>query len=139
MRWLSSDPALIALGVATVVEIAGDKIPVVDHALDVIGLALRPAAAWLATYSLLVHWPAPWGQLVALLPALMALGIQGAKAKVRLGSTALTLGTGNPVVSLVEDLLSLAMSAVALIVPWLALALLLVVLAVLARRRPRAA
>jgi hypothetical protein len=141
VRWLTTDPALIALGVATVVELAADKIPVVDHALDAIGLVLRPAAAWLATYALLVHWPAPWGQLVALLPALMALGIQGAKAKVRLGSTTLTLGTGNPVVSLVEDLASLAMAAIGLIVPWLVLAALLVLALVLALRRrgPRTA
>ena len=108
VRWLASDPALITLGAATVVELAADKIPVVDHALDAVGMVLRPAAAWLAAYSLLVHWPAPWGQMMALLPALMALGVQGAKAKIRLGSTALTLGTGNPVVSVVEDLVSLA-------------------------------
>src|SRR5712691_1094566 len=109
--WLSSDPALIALGVATVLELAGDKIPVVDHALDAIGLVLRPASAFLASYALLIHWPAPWGQAAALLLALMALAIQGAKAKLRLGSTALTLGAFNPLVSVVEDVVSLGMAA----------------------------
>jgi Domain of unknown function (DUF4126) len=138
VHWLASDPALIALAVATVVELAADKIPVVDHALDTVGMVLRPAAAWLAAYSLLVHWPAPWGQIAALLPALMALGVQGAKAKIRLGSTALTLGTGNPMVSVVEDLVSFALSAAALIAPWLALIGLLVLILVLARRRRRA-
>ena len=51
MEWLAHDFALVALGVATVVEIAADKIPVVDHVLDVLGLAVRPAAAWLASYA----------------------------------------------------------------------------------------
>jgi len=135
--WLASDMALIALGVATVLELAADKVPVLDHALDAIGLVLRPAAAWLATYALLVHWPTPWGQVVALVLALIALAIQGAKAKVRLGSTALTLGTANPLVSIVEDVLSLGMAAAALVVPLLALAAALL-LAVALARRPRA-
>jgi hypothetical protein len=133
--WLAGDPALIALGVATVLEIAGDKIPVLDHALDAGGLLVRPAAAWLATYALLVHWPTPWGQIVALLLALMTLAIQGAKAKVRLGSTALTLGAANPVVSTIEDVLSLGMAAAGLVVPLLALAALVVLVFALRRRQ----
>src|SRR4051794_40442153 len=40
--WVSGDTALITLAVATAIEIIGDKIPVVDHALDVIGTAVRP-------------------------------------------------------------------------------------------------
>jgi hypothetical protein len=135
--WLASDISLITLGVATVLEVAADKIPVLDHALDAIGLVLRPAAAWLATYALLVHWPSPWGQVIALVLALIALAIQGAKAKVRLGSTALTLGTANPLLSIVEDVLSLGMAAAALVVPLLAVAATLLLVFVL-RRRPRA-
>jgi len=136
VQWLTTDVALIALGVATVLEMAGDKIPVLDHALDAIGLVLRPAAAWLASYALLIHWPTPWGQIVAIMLALIALGIQGAKAKVRLGSSALTLGTANPVVSTVEDVLSLGMSAAALVVPLLALGAAILLAVVLGRRKP---
>src|SRR5215471_7021247 len=39
--WLGENPALVALGLATVLEMVGDKIPVVDHALDVAGTVIR--------------------------------------------------------------------------------------------------
>jgi hypothetical protein len=86
MEWLAHDCALVALGVATVVEIAADKIPVVAHVLDVLGLAVRPAAAWLASYAVFHDWPTPWGQGASLALAVLALGIQVAKAKLRIGA-----------------------------------------------------
>ena len=136
--WLAHDWPLMALAVATVLELAADKVPVLDHALDVIGLVVRPAAAWLAAYAVLIHWPAPWGQAVALLLALIALAFQGVKAKLRLGSTAVTLGTANPVVSVLEDIAALAMSLAAVLVPILGVVLLVLLALVLRRgRRPR--
>ena len=42
--FLSSNKALILFGVATVIELVGDKVPAVDHALDVIGTPLRRAS-----------------------------------------------------------------------------------------------
>src|SRR5262245_42052025 len=101
-EWLAGSIALIALSVATVLEIAGDKIPVVDHALDAIGTVIRPAAAWLGASALFHAWPSPWGQLLALIPAALALGVQAAKAKVRRGTTAAPKGHGNPVGSTAE-------------------------------------
>jgi hypothetical protein len=136
VRWLSGDFSLIALGVATVLELAADKIPIVDHVLDTVGLALRPAAAWLGAYALLYQWPAPWGQAVSLALALVALGIQGAKAKLRLGSTVATFGVGNPVLSALEDAMAFVVSLVALLVPLLAFAAIVLLGFALARRRP---
>jgi hypothetical protein len=133
--WLASDHALLALAVATAVELAADKIPVVDHALDAVGVVLRPAAAWLAGFALLQDWPSPWGPLAALALAGAALGVQAAKAKLRLGSTALTAGHGNPILSALEDLTALLLSAAALLVPLLAVALLAALLLALRRRR----
>src|SRR5512135_3574054 len=52
-QFLASNKALVLFGVATAIELVGDKIPVLDHALDVIGTPLRPAAgALLASYVL---------------------------------------------------------------------------------------
>src|SRR5437773_10668842 len=79
-RWLAGDAALIGLGTATVLEIAADKIPVVDHALDAVATIVRPAAAALAAYGLLVHWPAPVAALLALLLGGTALALHAAKA-----------------------------------------------------------
>ena len=133
-EWLASDVALVALGVATVLEIAGDKIPIVDHALDLVATVIRPLAAWFGAYAMLVAWPAPWGQIAAAVLAVGALGLHAFKAQLRLGSTALTAGTANPFVSIVEDLTSLALVAAAVLyVP--VLALLLVALAAWALRR----
>src|SRR5215468_4967764 len=51
--FLKSDKALIIFGVATTLEFLGDKIPAVDHALDLIGTPLRPAAGALLAASVL--------------------------------------------------------------------------------------
>lgn len=120
-EWLRSDLALIALGVATVVEIAGDKIPVVDHALDAIGTLLRPAAAAVASYALLETLPGPWDVLLALAFGGGALLVHAAKAKIRIGSTATTLGSANPVLSVFEDTLAVLFVAAAVLVPLAAL------------------
>jgi hypothetical protein len=137
--WLAGPHALIALGLAAVLEIAADKIPVVDHALDVLGTVVRPAAAWLGASALFHNWPTPWAPLFALLPATLALGVHAAKAKLRLGTTAVTLGHGNPVVSAVEDISALAVTLMALLAPALALIAVAVLAFLLLRRRPRAA
>jgi len=135
VAWLGSDHALWALGTATVIEIAGDKIPVVDHALDVIGTALRPIAAWLGAYAVLGAWPTPWAQIAALGLGTSALLVHGLKAKLRLGSTALTLGHANPLVSFAEDLLALVSLAIALLLPIAALVLIAVLVMLVLRRR----
>ena len=136
VRWLQDDLALIALGVATLAEIAGDKIPAVDHALDAVGLLVRPLAEIFGSYVVLQGWPQPWASLLALALGGLALGVQGAKAKARIGSSAVSLGLANPVLSLVEDLLALAGAALAVLVPVLALTLTaLAVWLVFGRRR----
>src|SRR5438067_8135405 len=101
--WIGSPPALIALAWATVLEIAADKVPVLDHALDVIATFLRPVAAAGAAWVTFSGVHPAIAAAAALILGSGALGIHVAKAKVRLGSSALTLGTVNPAISLVED------------------------------------
>jgi hypothetical protein len=125
-EWLADDRTLIALGVATLVEILADKIPIVDHGLDVVATVLRPAAAAVGTFALLTPLPEPWGKIAAILFAGGALAIHAAKAKTRVGSTALTFGLANPVLSFLEDGLSFAIAAAAILIPLLALFLVLV-------------
>jgi len=132
-EWLASDLALIALGVATVLEVAGDKIPVVDHALDAVGTVLRPAAAWLGAYAVLQSWPTPWAQIAAVVLGSTALGVHLLKAKLRLGSSAVTLGSANPVVSVIEDGIAFLTMVVAVLAP--VVAIVVPVLLVMAFRR----
>src|SRR2546428_9632548 len=58
-RFIASNQALILFGVATVVEILGDKIPAVDHTLDALSTVLRPAAGSLLVASVLWRVPDP--------------------------------------------------------------------------------
>ena len=139
VRWLASDPALIALGAATALELAADKIPIVDHVLDAIGIALRPAAAWLGAYAVLVQWPEPWGAIVALILGGGALVLHTLRAKLRLGSTVLTAGAANPLLSLGEDLLTVLLVGLALLAPLLVLLLVALWIAAIARWRHRRA
>ena len=45
--WLESTPALVIFGTAVVLELLADKIPWVDHALDVAAIVVKPTAATL--------------------------------------------------------------------------------------------
>ncbi len=143
LEWLAGDEVLIALGVAAALEVLADKVPIVDHLLDAAGVVVRPLAAGVAAYAVLDGWDAPWARLLALVLGAGALAVQGAKAKARLGSTALSLGHANPILSLGEDVLALGLVALAILVPLLALAGALGLAWLLARwlrrRRPRPA
>src|SRR4051812_11875961 len=78
-EWLASDKALWALGAATLFEIAGDKIPVVDHALDAVGTVLRPAAALVGGFAVLRGWGEPWAGLATLVFGVGAFAVNAAK------------------------------------------------------------
>src|SRR4051794_6466076 len=55
MEWLASDTALIVLLVAAILETIADKVPAIDHALDVVGSFTRPLAATLAAAAVFDH------------------------------------------------------------------------------------
>jgi uncharacterized protein DUF4126 len=137
-EWIASDAALLALGIATLLEIAADKIPVLDHALDAVATVLRPAAAWLGAFAVLGQWPSPWGQLAAFFLASFTLGFHALKSAVRVGSTATTLGHANPLLSGAEDVASflLCWAVIVPVVALLAIALGTWLLLSLRRRRP---
>jgi len=136
-EWLAGTPALLCFGVATVLEITADKVPVVDHALDVVGTVLRPLAAWFGAYAMLVDWPTPWGQIAAFLLAGGTLALHAIKAKLRLGSTAVTLGHANPMLSLAEDVTAFLLLAAAILAPLVGVAIIILMIWAFARRRRR--
>ena len=116
-EWIASTPVLVTLVWATVLEIAADKIPAVDHMLDLVATGLRPAAAGLAAWCTFEALHPAIGIAAALVLGGGAMGLHVAKAKVRLGSSMLTLGNANPVLSFVEDAISAGLSALALLAP----------------------
>ena len=120
LAYLESNTALIALAVAAVVELAADKIPLVDHGLDAISVFVRPAAGFLAGLAVLGRLPEPVAVAVALFFAMITLGTHLAHSKTRVGSTLVTAGFGNPFLSVFEDLVSALLSILAVVAPILA-------------------
>jgi hypothetical protein len=142
-RFIASNQALILFGVATVVEMLGDKIPAVDHTLDALSTVLRPAAGSLLAASVMWRVPDPLTALAlgVAVGAPSALVPHAAKSTLRAASTAFTGGLANPVLSLLEDLVALVMFVFTVLLP-VAMALLILVVAVLvvrrlSRRRPQ--
>jgi hypothetical protein len=125
-HFLASDRALLIFGAATLIELVGDKVPVVDHALDAIGTPLRPAAGALLAASVLGTVSDPLTALVlgTAVGAPSALVPHALKTALRAASTTFTGGLANPVLSLVEDALSVLTFVLALLVPLLVVALL---------------
>jgi len=141
VSWLESTPALVCFGLATLLEVLGDKVPVLDHALDVVATFVRPATAWLAGFAVLTHWPSPWAQIIAVAFGGSALAVHALKAKTRLGSTAVTLGHGNPVLSVLEDFVTIVILAAVILAPLIAVAAVVALIAAFmrGRRRPQPA
>jgi hypothetical protein len=131
--WLASDTALWALGAAAIAEVAGDKIPAVDHLLDMFGTVARPAAGALAAASVVQGDPTQAAILGLIVGAPTAFGFHAAKAGTRVGSSATTMGIGNPVLSFLEDVVAVGLTLVAMLFPWLVPLLLLVLAIVLWR------
>jgi Domain of unknown function (DUF4126) len=135
-RFIGSSEALILFGVATVVEMLGDKVPAVDHALDALSTVLRPAAGSLLVASVMWRIPDPLTALAlgVAVGAPTSLVPHAAKATLRAASTAFTGGLANPVLSLLEDLAAVLIFVFTIVVP-LAMALAIVVVTGLLLRR----
>lgn len=143
-RFLATNRALLLFAVATLVEIAGDKIPVVDHALDALSTFLRPAAGSLLAASVLGQVSDPLAALAlgVAVGAPAALVPHAAKSALRAVSTTVTAGIANPILSLLEDVLAIVLFVLAILIPVaVAAALAFAALLVLRRllRRPRQA
>jgi hypothetical protein len=142
-QFLASNRALVLFGAATVVELVGDKIPAVDHALDLIGTPVRPLAGAVLAASVLGTVTDPLTSVVlgTVVGAPSALVPHAAKSVLRAASTTATGGLANPILSLIEDAISLLTFILAVLVPLLVVGLLGLTLFVASRwlRRRRAA
>ncbi len=126
--FFSSTPVLIALGVLYCIEFLADKVPAIDHAWDVIHTFIRPAAG------ALVGWAAtsqdvPKGLVIiaSIVAGGAALTTHTAKASLRMASTATTGGLGNPLLSIVEDIFAFLNAIASILLPWIVLAVVVVV------------
>jgi hypothetical protein len=136
--FLASNKALALFAVATLLEIAADKIPAVDHALDGLSTLLRPAAGALLAAAVLGRFADPLTAVVLgiVVGAPSSLVPHAAKSLLRGASTTLTAGLANPVISFLEDIVTLALFVLAVLVP-VAVALAVIALTFMVARRFR--
>ncbi|MEE8391200.1 MAG: DUF4126 domain-containing protein, partial [Anaerolineae bacterium] len=122
---LSSWWVIGTLAVLLVVEILVDKVPVVDTVNDVIQTFIRPTAGAVlfasTTNTIGVH-----PVLAAICGVILAGGVHAVKAGGRPVVAAMTAGVGNPIISTIEDVISLVMSVLAIVAPYLIAALVLI-------------
>jgi hypothetical protein len=114
---LTSWWAIGTLAVLLLIEMTVDKIPAVDTLNDIIQTIGRPAAGAVlfAASSGVVGDLHPVLALIAGL--ILAGGVHAAKAVARPAVTATTAGTGNWLVSLIEDVLALIATILSILVP----------------------
>ena len=124
---LGSWPGLAVLAVLFVADFVGDKVPAVDHVLHVIGAVVHPVAGAVVAGGQLDGSTdvVQIGGLVV--GGLVSGGLHAARAGLRPASTATTGGAGNPVLSLIEDVASVALALAAIIVPVVAVLLLIAI------------
>lgn len=128
-EWISGMPALITLGIATIIEIVAYLIPWLDNMLDTIAVPLAAVAGTAVMLSTaadlepLVTW-----SLAIIAGGGTATAIKASTSTTRLASTVTTGGIANPVVSTVETGSSIVMAILAFVAPILAIIVVVIVL-----------
>jgi Domain of unknown function (DUF4126) len=114
---LSNEWVLGLLVILLGIEFFADKIPLVDHANDVIQTFIRPAAG-AVLFASQAHVITSINPVIALiLGLLVAFSVHATKATARPFVTVATAGIGNPVVSTIEDVVSVGLSLSAILAP----------------------
>ena len=109
------------LGVLLFIEMTVDKIPAVDTINDIIQTFVRPAAGAIL-FAANANVITDIHPVIALVAGLLVAGsVHAAKGTVRPFVTATTAGTGNWFVSLVEDIIAVFVSLLAILIPALAI------------------
>lgn len=120
--WVGSTPALVILGVASIVESVSYLVPYIDHVLDTIAVPLAGIAGTLVMASTLSDMsPAMTWALAIVAGGGAAATIKGTAATTRVASTATTGGLANPVVSVAETGMAIGLSALSIFAPVIAM------------------
>ncbi|GIF03066.1 DUF4126 domain-containing protein [Actinoplanes siamensis] len=129
--WLANGWTLVILAILLAIEVVADKVPVVDHLNDVVQTVVRPTAGGLAfgagssSQTVTVSDPGSffgshqWVPIAA--GVLIALCVHGVKAASRPVVNVTTAGFGAPVASTAEDIGSVLLSVLAILLPALVL------------------
>lgn len=120
IAWMGTWAAFAIIGTATIAEIAAYYIPFLDHLLDTIALpASIIAGTILATSFVQIDNPVLKWALGLIVGGGSTGIVQAGTSLLRLGSTATTGGLANPIVSTSENIFSIALSILSIILPFL--------------------
>jgi hypothetical protein len=137
-QWLSTTGALLALGTASVVEVAAYYIPVLDHLLDLVAAPATLLAGVIASASAMANIPPAIMWPVAIIGGGGIAGLTKVmSALVRAKSGVLTAGLANPIVSTAETAGAIVTAVAAIVIPVICLAGLVVLLFWMGRRARR--
>ncbi len=126
--WMGTYPALIAFGVAAVVEIGGYYSPWIDNMLDLISSPLAIIAGIVLSGSFIVDInPLLKWTLAIVCGGGAAMNVQLLTVKARALSSFFTTGIGNPIVSTIEGISSFVVSFLAIWLPLIAFAVVVVI------------
>ncbi len=133
--WLATTSASVALATAMILEIAAYYVPFFDNVLDTLAAPVAVLAGIVASASLLTDLP-PWLQYsIAIIGAGGTAGVVHASTSLlRLKSSAVTAGFGNPIIATLELMGSILIAVLALLAPVFALALAAVLVVVVTKR-----
>lgn len=151
--WLENGWVMAIVAVLLVIEVVADKIPALDSVNDAIQTFVRPTAGGIvfgsgtAAQTSAVADPGAFAQSGQWIPVVIgvvtALAVSLTKSAVRPAANVATAGFAAPVLSTVEDGISVSLVFVAILLPVLVLvvlaALAWAVIALLRRRRRKAA
>lgn len=120
--WIGTVPAMIAFGVATILEIVGYYVPWMDNMLDTISTPLAPIAGVVGAGSVLVDVdPLISWSVAIILGGGTALSVELLTVKARALSSFFTGGFGNSIVASGELFFSTFIAILAIVVPIVAL------------------
>ena len=132
--WLASMPALIALSLATLLEIGAYSVPVIDHFMDAIATPIAIIAGTLMMASLLGDTSPFFKWSLAIIAGGGAAGVvQIGSVLARSGFALMTGGVGNLLVAVLEFVGAVMMTVIAIFVPLLAVSGLLVIIVLMIR------
>ena len=136
--WLGSWTALLTLATATMLEIAGYYIPIVDHLLDTLTTPASFIAGTVLMTSALPHLDPTLRWTLGILVGGGTAGlVQTGTALLRGASTAATGGIANPILATVENSLAVGGVALTLLLPLVAAGMVILLLVFILSRLRR--
>ncbi|MGH7885361.1 MAG: DUF4126 domain-containing protein [Thermodesulfobacteriota bacterium] len=121
LSWISTYPAIIALSVASLLEISAYLIPFVDNLLDVVAGPAAVVAGTLVTASFITEMSPFMKWAVAIIAGGGVAGsVQAVTTMARASSTAMTAGLANSIISAAEAGTSLFISILSITFPVIA-------------------